>query len=103
VTVKAAGATGSTTRAKIKPRKPAFRKDFRTIVRVKAEDGSTATGKVVIKVDGTWMGKGKLDNGRLVYKVKKNLKVGKHKLVAIYKGSSTVEKSRDKLRFRVRR
>lgn len=108
VTVKAAstppaGKVDSTTKAKIKPKKPAFKQDFRTIVRVDAADDSTATGKVVIKVDGKWMGKGSLKNGRLVYKVKKNLKVGKHKLVAIYKGSSTVEDSRDKLTFRVRR
>jgi Zn-dependent metalloprotease len=103
VTVKGVGVVGSTTKAKIKPKKPAFKQDFRTIVRVDAADDSTATGKVVIKVDGKWMGKGSLKNGRLVYKVKKNLKVGKHKLVAIYKGSSTVEGSRDKLRFRVKR
>ena len=96
-----AGKTESTTKAKIKPKKPAFKQDFRTIVKVDTADDSTATGKVVIKVDGKWMGKGSLKNGRLVYKVKKNLKVGKHKLVAIYKGSSTVEDSRDKLTFRV--
>lgn len=96
-----AGTSESTTMAKIKPTKPAFKQDFKAIVKVKATDGSKATGKVVIKVDGKWMGKGSLKDGRFVYKVKKNLKVGKHKLVATYKGSSTVEGSSDKVKFKV--
>ena len=72
-------------------------------MKVKAEDGSEVTGRVVIKIDGKWLGRRLLDDGRLVYKVRKNLKVGKHKIVAIYKGDDSSEKSRDKLTFRVRR
>jgi Zn-dependent metalloprotease len=99
-TVVAEGMTASTTRAKVKPAKPRFRQDFKVVVRVEA-DGATPTGRVVVRIDGKKVGAKRLDDGRIVLKVTKNLKVGKHKLVAVYGGSDTVEKSRDKLRFKV--
>ena len=106
VTVKAApvppaGKSESTTTATIKPKKPSFKENFKAIVKVKAADGSEATGNVVLKLDGAWLGKRMLDDGRIVYKVRKDLEVGKHKLVAVYKGSPTVEGSRDKVTFKV--
>lgn len=96
--------SASTTRAKVKPRKPRFRQDFKVVVKVRAQDGSTPAGKVVIRIDGKRVAKGSLNaRGRLVVKIRKNLRPGKHKLVAVYKGSDTVERSKDVLRFRVRR
>jgi Zn-dependent metalloprotease len=92
----------STTNAKVKPAKPAFKQDFKVVVKVKAE-GTVPTGKVTIKIDGKKIAAKRLDDGRLVLKVTKNLKVGSHKLVAVYKGSDTVEGSKDKLKFTVKR
>ncbi|KRF34246.1 M4 family metallopeptidase [Nocardioides sp. Soil805] len=105
VTVKAAPAPKptSSTQAKLKPLKPSLKENFKAIVKVAASDDSDVTGKVVLKLDGKWLGKRLVDDGRMVYKIRKDLKVGKHKLVAIYKGSSAVEGSRDKLKFRVKR
>ncbi|NYE38703.1 Zn-dependent metalloprotease [Nocardioides cavernae] len=102
-TVKAAplpGKAESTTTAKVKPEKPRHKQDFRVVVKVEA-DGTTPTGKVEVRIDGTKVGTARLDDGRLVLKVKKNLKVGSHKLVAKYLGSDTVGTSRDKLTFKV--
>ena len=99
-TVVAEGMTASTTRAKVKPAKPRFKQDFKVVVRVKAE-GTTPTGRVVVRIDGKKVGAKRLDDGRIVLKVKKNLKVGKHKLVARYLGSDSVEASKDTLRFKV--
>lgn len=95
-----AGKADSTTTAKVKPRKPRFRQDFKVVVKV-AADGATPTGRVVVRIDGKKVGAKRLDDGRVVLKVTKNLKVGKHKLVARYKGSDSVESSSDKLRFKV--
>jgi Zn-dependent metalloprotease len=99
-TVVGKGVTASTTTAKVKPRKPRFKQDFKVVVKVAAE-GTTPTGRVVVRIDGTSVGAKRLDDGRVVLKVTKNLKVGKHKLVARYKGSDSVEGSRDKLTFKV--
>ena len=75
------------TKLKVKPKKPSFKQDFKAIVKVKSLDGKTPTGKVSHparrQVDRR---QGSLKDGRFVYKVKKNLKVGKHMLVATYKG-----------------
>lgn len=95
-----AGKADSTTVAKVKPRKPRFKQDFKVVVKVKAE-GATATGRVVVRIDGKKVRTKRLDDGRIMFKMKKNLKVGKHKLVAVYQGSDTVERSKDKLRFKV--
>ena len=49
-----------------------------------AAEGTTPTGRVVVRIDGKKVGAKRLDDGRVVLKVTKNLKVGKHKLVARY-------------------
>lgn len=90
----------STTVAKVKPKKPRFTQDFKVVVKV-AADGTTPTGRVVVRIDGRKVGARRLDDGRVVVKVTRNLTVGRHKLVALYKGSDTVTRSRDRLRFRV--
>lgn len=103
VTVKAAPGeekAGSRTSAAVKPAKPSFRQDFKVVTKVKSRDGKP-TGKVVVRIDDKLVGTAKIRKGRVVLKVTKDLKVGKHKLVAIYQGSDTVERSKDKLTFRV--
>lgn len=101
-TVVGKGVIASTTTAKVKPAKPRFKQDFKVVVKVAAE-GTTPTGRVVVRIDGKKIGAKRLDDGRAVLKVTKNLKVGKHKLVARYRGSDTVEGSKDRLTFKVRR
>jgi Zn-dependent metalloprotease len=98
-----ASAVGSTTRARVKPRRPYFKEDFRAIVRVRADDGSTPRGRVVIKLDGQQVRQGRLKDGRMAREIRRNLRPGKHRLVAIYRGSKSVERSRDTVRFRVTR
>lgn len=103
VTVKAADEAGkaeSKTVAMIKPKKPSFRENFTIVVKVAAED-ATATGKVVIRIDGKLMGKAKVKNGKAVFKIKRNYKIGKHVVQAKYKGSDTVDRSKQRIRFRV--
>lgn len=95
--------SASTTQARVKPAKPRFRQDFRVISRVKAKDGSTVTGKVLVRIDGKKMGRVSLKDGKAVLKVTKNLRPGSHRLVARYLGSETVKSSKDTLRFRIRR
>ncbi|WP_210651457.1 M4 family metallopeptidase [Nocardioides sp. SYSU D00065] len=99
-TVLAAGAADSRTRAKVKPARPERGEDFKVVVKVKAE-GEKATGKVVVRIDGKKVATKKVKKGRVVLTVRKDYSVGKHKLVAVYKGSKTVDSSRDKLTFRV--
>ena len=84
-TVVGKGVTSSTTTAKVKPAKPRFKRDFKVVVKVAAE-GTTPTGRVVVRIDGKKVGAKRLDDGRVVLKVTKNLKVGKHKLVATLQG-----------------
>lgn len=95
-----APAVASDTAAKVRPRKPGFRDNFKVVVKVTAT-GATPTGRVVVRIEGKKVGAKRLADGRIVLKVKKDLAVGKHTLVARYRGSSTVERSRDRLTFRV--
>ncbi|CUR60242.1 putative exported peptidase M4 [metagenome] len=103
VTVKAApgepGKVESKTVAKIKPAKPEFRENFKVVVKIKASE--TAKGKVVIRIDGKLMGKAKVKNGKAVFKIKRDYKIGKHVIQAKYKGSDAVERSKERIRFRV--
>ena len=64
-------------------------------------DGATPTGRVVIKYKGVTIAKGKLVNGKVKITIKKNLTVGKHKLVAKYKGSSTTLTSKKVFRIKI--
>jgi hypothetical protein len=90
----------STTTAKVRPERPRYRRDFKVVVRVDA-NRATPTGWVIVSIDGTKLRSARLDDGRVVLKVTKNLAVGRHKLVAAYQGSRTVGTSRDVLRFRI--
>lgn len=87
----------------IKPRKTlGFTQDFRAKVKVSA-DGVAPTGSVKLYVDGKKVGKGKLEDGKVVIKVTRNLAPGKHKVVAEYLGADGVEKSRDKVTITVKK
>lgn len=90
----------SKTDVKIKPKKPSFRENFTVVIDVDA-DGATPTGKVVIRIDGKLMGKAKVKNGKAVFKIKRDYKIGKHVIQAKYKGSDTVDRSKQRIRFRV--
>ncbi|MDZ5663984.1 Ig-like domain repeat protein [Nocardioides sp. S-58] len=91
---------GSRTKVVVKPEKPRYGQDVTVVVSVKAR-GAEATGKVVVRIDGKKVASKRLSDGRLAVKVTKNLRVGKHTVVARYGGSDTVEASRDKATFRV--
>jgi hypothetical protein len=72
---------------------PTFKQDFKIKVTVTAA-GTTPKGRVVLLYKGVKIGKGKLVKGTVTITVTKNLKVGKQKLVAKYKGSPTTLKSK---------
>ena len=72
---------------------PEFKDDFRLRVRVVADD-LTPTGRVVVKYKGVKVGSGRLVDGKVKVTVKKNLAVGKHKLVVKYKGSTSAKASK---------
>ena len=74
-TVVGKGVTDSTTTAKVKPAKPRFKRDFK-VDREGRGRGTTPTGRVVVRIDGKKVGAKRLDDGRVVLKVTKNLKVG---------------------------
>ena len=75
-------AVDSDTAAKVRPAKPSLREDFRVVVKVTAT-GTTPTGRVVVRIDGKLVGAKVLRNGKIVLKVKKDLALGKHTLVAV--------------------
>ena len=79
---------------------PAFKADFKVRVKVLA-DALTPTGRVVIKYKGVTIAKGKLVDGKVKITIKKNLTVGKHKLVAKYKGSSSALTSKKVFRIKI--
>lgn len=97
------GTVGSTTEAKVKPRKPRAGKDFKVVATVTADDGSTPRGKVEVRIDGKLVATERLDDGRVVVKVTKDLRAGTHKLAVRYLGKDDVEGSVDKLTFTVKR
>ncbi|WP_282580292.1 M4 family metallopeptidase [Nocardioides sp. InS609-2] len=108
VTVKSGPGTpptsvGSSTHLKVKPRHPTYTQNIKGVAKVMADNGSDVTGKVKFLLDGKKVRVISLDNGRAVIKIKKDLKIGKHKLVAVYTGSDTIRRSRDKVPFEVRR
>ena len=71
-------------------------------VRVTDEDGPAA-GKVVVRVDGERVARKALnDRGRTGVRLAK-LKRGKHVIAVRYLGNPDTERSRDRVRFRVRR
>lgn len=94
------GKVDSTTSVKVKPGKPGAGKKVTFKVKVKAD--TAVTGKVVIKVDGK-KHTVTLKGGKATLKIKKGLKAGTHKVKVKYLGSDTVKRSKDTLRFKVRR
>ena len=92
----------STTKAKVSPKRPSFGNDFTVIGKVKAENRALRS-KVVFKLDGKRIGSRKIREGRAVMTVRRNYGVGKHVLTVIYRGTSKVAPSRDKLTFRISR
>ncbi len=106
VTVKAApqpGAVDSRTKLKMFPKKPRFKQDFKAVAKVKAADRSDVDGKVKFILDGHAVGRRSVEDGRAKLRIKKDLKVGKHKLVAVYLGSDSINGSDDTVRFKVKR
>jgi Zn-dependent metalloprotease/uncharacterized membrane protein len=94
-------AKAATTTSVKKPKNaPAFKEDFKVTVKV-AADGAKPTGRVVIKLDGETIGKGKLVDGKVKVTITKNLKVGKHTLVAKYEGSSAALPSKTKFTIKI--
>ena len=91
----------SDTAVKVKPRKPSFRENFKVVVKVDADGAATPTGKVVMRIDGKVMGKGRVKDGKVVFRIKRDYAIGKHVIQAKYKGSDTVEHSKERIRFRV--
>jgi Zn-dependent metalloprotease len=92
--------TASTTTAKT-VKKVKATKDFKVRVKVAKKPNGPAAGFVKILMDGKSIGGGKLDNGRVVITVKRNLPLGKHKLVAAYQGNGTTKPSKDPFTIRV--
>ena len=100
VTVEEAAKAESTTKVKVKPAKPEAGEKITFKVKVKAD--VAVTGKVVIKVDGKKRTV-RLKDGKAKLTIKKGLKAGKHKVKVKYLGSDTVMRSKDTLKFKVRR
>jgi Zn-dependent metalloprotease len=92
----------STTTGKVSPKRPRFGHDFTVIGKVQTENRALR-GRVIFRIDGKRIGSRKVREGRVVMTVRKNYGVGKHTLVVVYRGTDQVARSKDKLRFRVRR
>jgi Zn-dependent metalloprotease len=93
------GKSRSETTVKVKPKKPELKQNFRAIAVVKPVAGNTPTGIVKFRLDGKKLAARTLKDGRVVLKVRKNIAVGMHHLVATYKGDTATWWSRDRLRF----
>lgn len=92
----------SHTRAWIKNAPVTVGERGRLRARVTDEDGP-AVGKVVIRLDGERLTRKALnDRGRTGVRLPK-LERGKHVVVVRYRGNAETERSRDRVRFRVRR
>lgn len=94
------GKSETDTKVKLKPRKVHRGDAFKVIVKVTSAAGE-ATGKVKVLLDGKSVAKRRLDDGRVVVRVKRLLTLGKHKVVAKYLGSGTMQRSKDDARLRV--
>jgi hypothetical protein len=92
--------TGSTTTA-IAPKEVRFKKDFKVRVNVVKQSGGPAAGMVKIAKGRDVLAKGRLVDGKVVITVKRNLAIGKHKLIAVYLGNATTKPSWDRFTVRV--
>ena len=82
--------------AKVKSRKkPRFKQDFTVVVKVAAEGTTSPHGRVVVRIDGKKVGTRASTTAGWCSGHARTYKAGKHKLVASYKGSDTVEDSKD--------
>ncbi|WP_426246637.1 M4 family metallopeptidase [Nocardioides sp. LHG3406-4] len=97
------GRDDSKTRLKIFPKKPVFKDDIKAAAKVRTIDGAKVTGRVKFLLDGKKIGSRVLDNGKAELMITRTLKIGKHRLVAVYTGSNAADGSRDKVKFKVRR
>ena len=88
------------TKAKAKPKKVKFRKNFWAIIKVKSTTDNVS-GKVKVVKRGKTLAKGKVKDGKAKLKIRKNLRVGKHTLVAKFLGSDTLLRSKDSFKVRV--
>ena len=87
------------TLVKLKPKKPEFRENFKAVVTVESFGGETPTGTVKFRLNGKKLGAATLEDGQAVLRIKKNVAIGMHHIVATYKGDSGSWWSRDRLRF----
>jgi M6 family metalloprotease-like protein len=88
----------STTVAKA-PKKVVFKRNFKVKATVSGTGG--ATGTVEVYKGKKRLGKGTLVNGTVKIKVKKNLKVGKHRLTVKYLGSDSLLASQDTVKVKI--
>jgi hypothetical protein len=89
----------STTKAKVKPKHPEPGERVKLKVVVKAANGVTVTGQVRVKVNG----KSKivtLANGEATVRLGR-FSAGTYKVKVTYLGSTSVERSKDTVRFTV--
>ncbi len=91
---------GSTTEAKVKPKKVTPKKKVKLKIDVEGDHGVEATGQVKIKVDGETVTK-TLKNGKLTLNLGKFGK-GTHKVKVEYLGSALLEGSKTKVTFTVK-
>ena len=77
------------------PRKVRFRSDFLVHVKVSTKSHHhRATGIVEIREDGHKIAQGRLSRGHAVIRVRKNLRIGQHRLVAAYLGNDATRPAR---------
>jgi hypothetical protein len=93
----------SKTTLTIKPASLTYKLDFKAIIKVTAP-GVRPTGRVNLVANGRRIGTGTLTKGkaRIVITVRKNLKPGKYRFVAEYRGSAQVIPSSDRHVERIR-
>lgn len=103
VTITDAGPAASTTTLRLKPARVAVRRPFRAVTRVRSESVAPVAGRVRLMVDGRRVAARRLGNGRVVIKVTRRLKPGRHRVVASYLGTRDVAPSRDRAILRVKR
>ena len=85
----------TTTKVKKPKHAPAFKADFKVKVTVSA-DAATPPVASSSSTRARRIGKGTLVDGKVKITIKKNLRVGKHQLLAKYQGSSTALPSKKK-------
>ena len=96
-------AVASRTKATISMKKLRPKQDFSVTVAVNAKGVRPVRGTVVLRVKGVQVGRGVLKNGKVTIKVRKNFKLGTHKVVAKYLGSPRARASSGSVKFTVRR